>query len=105
MDISPDIEIPSILFKVTSFIRDNHIYKEIWTPIIGDDSLFCQRENENPHDENAVSVMHNNVRGSRIVGYVPSQTTQLNVPLSERELIVDVVMDSKCQMSILFLVT
>ena len=49
----------------------------IWNPIIGDDSLFCQIEKENPFDESAVAVIHNNLHHNRVVGHVPANICSL----------------------------
>lgn len=33
------------------------MYKEIWTPKVGDDSLYLKREDDNEHGKYAVAVM------------------------------------------------
>ena len=53
-------------------IRDHHIHKEIWTPIIGE---VLQRENEegNSHDLYAVAVNKLDL----IIGHVPHTISTL----------------------------
>ena len=40
---------------------------DLWEPLIGDDSLFCRKEDTNPHDPNAVAI----IKEGNIVGHVP----------------------------------
>ena len=46
---------------------------------VGDDSLVCQREENNAHDDNAVGIMYDDLVASRIVsriaGHVPRNYT------------------------------
>ena len=51
---------------VRSYIRDFHVYKGIWEPVIGQ-VLPCIQEPENPEDRNAVALMNK----EKIVGHVP----------------------------------
>ena len=66
-------EIPIVLderlvrFSYDSYLRGYHAYMNIWIPLIGDDSLNCEKEERNPHDPYAVAIFHNN----RTVGHVP----------------------------------
>ena len=55
-------------FELESVIRGHHIYKELWTPVIGE-SLDVQREPSNPYDCSAVSVL----RDGTVVGHVPRE--------------------------------
>ena len=47
-------------FKYYSFSRRYHVYKDVWTPIIGHDfplfSLTCEREEHNENDKNTVAI-------------------------------------------------
>ena len=47
-------------------IRGHHIYKSIWTPVVGEE-LTLQREDSNDHDIHAVAV----VNDGDVVGHVP----------------------------------
>ena len=49
-----------------SCIRGYHIYKEVWTPFIGE-RLGCAREKSNREDPFAVAMK----RGTETVGHVP----------------------------------
>ena len=40
---------------------------DFWLLLIGDDSLFCRKEDTNPHDPNAVAI----IREGKIVGHIP----------------------------------
>ena len=51
---------------INSVVRGHHIYKDIWTPVIGEE-LTCRREVGNIHDLHAVAT----IRGSDVVGHVP----------------------------------
>ena len=54
----------SLQFK--SSIRGHHIYKNVWTPSIGE-SLSLALESVNSHDRFAVSL----VKDERVVGHMP----------------------------------
>ena len=53
-------------FEIASMIRGHHIYKSIWTPVVGEE-LTLQREDSNDHDLHAVAV----VKDGNVVGHVP----------------------------------
>lgn len=53
-------------FSFTSFVTGHHVYKEVWTPVIGEKVRFC-REPENPHDRYAVAAY----KDEKIVGHIP----------------------------------
>ena len=53
-------------FRIESSVRGHHIYKDVWSPVIGDE-LLVQVEEHNTFDEFAVPVMKN----SDVVGHVP----------------------------------
>ena len=55
-------------FELESVIRGHHIYKELWTPVVGE-SLDVQREPSNAYDCSAVSVL----RDGTVVGHVPRE--------------------------------
>ena len=59
-------------YETDSCVRGFHIYQDIWTPVIGEE-LLCEREEGNPNDRYAVSVL--NV--STVVGHVPRHISTL----------------------------
>ena len=44
------------VYKVDSIVRKYHVFKEIWTPFIGED-LECKRDVSNTRDAYAVGIM------------------------------------------------
>jgi len=52
-------------YETASVVRGYQVYKDIWTPVIGE-QLLCQKEEGNPNDRCAVSVLHL----STVVGHV-----------------------------------
>ena len=59
-------------FVLSSCIRGYHIYKEIWTPSIGE-VLLCAREPTNIVDRYAVSVQ----KDETIVGHLPKRISRV----------------------------
>ena len=59
-------------YETASSVRGFHIYQDIWTPVIGEE-LLCEREEGNPNDRYAVSVLDN----STVVGHVPRHISTL----------------------------
>ena len=53
-------------FDSTSCIRGHHVYKNVWTPTLGDE-LECRREGDNDFDRYAVAVLRRGV----VVGHLP----------------------------------
>ena len=49
--------------SLISFIQGYHAYMEIWTPKVGDDSLYLKCEDENKHDKYAVALV---IRGKTL---------------------------------------
>ena len=47
------------MFEVKSRVRGFHVYKELWTPYVGE-NLQCIRESGNRDNPFAVAVKHNN---------------------------------------------
>ena len=47
-------------FEVEAVIHEYHVYKEIWTPSIGEELIFA-REPAKPRDPFAVAVVKNHV--------------------------------------------
>ena len=58
-----------------SFVVGHHIFKEVWTPDIGE-MLICLRERNNPHDQKAVGVFKENATGMILVGRVPREHSE-----------------------------
>jgi len=59
----------SITFK--SFITGHHVYKEVWSPVVGED-LICLPEPENSHDKYAIKILKNET----VVGHVPKEISR-----------------------------
>ena len=53
-------------FVFKEFITGHHVYKDVWTPSLGEE-LCCEREPNNPRDKHAVKV----VKNTETVGHVP----------------------------------
>ena len=57
-------------FETESCIRIFHIYKDIWSPLVGE-QIRCTREDGNPQDRYAVAVVKTTPVSTEIVGHVP----------------------------------
>ena len=60
-------------FTIDSVIRGHHVYKEIWTPFVGEELTLTQ-ENGNCHDRYAITVEKEN---DIIVGRVPRELSKI----------------------------
>ena len=60
-------------YEKASVVKGHHIYKAIWTPVIGEE-LPAQAEDRNDHDEHAVAV----TKGDCIVGHVPRTISRVS---------------------------
>ena len=75
-DIPFDNQIPILLddhfivFKYSSYSRGYHAYKEIWYPLVGDDSLIYEPEESYEHDKYAVAIVFNDCLLKKVVGHV-----------------------------------
>ena len=58
--------VPRGVYEKESVVRGHHIYKTVWTPVIGEE-LPVEREEDNQHDQHAVAV----VKNGDIVGHIP----------------------------------
>ena len=56
--------------KYFSFSREYCVSKDVWIPIIGSDSLTCDREEDNENDKNTVAVIWDGCVSKKIVGHV-----------------------------------
>ena len=54
------------LHTLNSVVRGHHIYKDIWTPMIGEE-LVCRWEVGNIYDLHTVAIL----RGGDLIGHVP----------------------------------
>ena len=59
-------------FEFPSTIRGYHVYKDIWTPILGE-GLVCSIEENNREDRHAVALL----KESEIVGHVPRENSKV----------------------------
>ena len=59
-------------FRFESVIRGHHVYKTMWTPIVGE-LLQLALENGNAHDVYAVTVLKN----ACTVGHVPREISRI----------------------------
>ena len=53
-------------FEFQSYVTGHHVYKDIWTPTLGE-KLLTATEPENYHDKYVVKVLKEN----EVVGHVP----------------------------------
>ena len=61
------------VFEKDSVVRGHHVYKIYWTPVVGEE-LTLATEDDNEHDEHAVSVM----KDGYIVGHVPCSLSKVS---------------------------
>ena len=54
------------VFEFESYITGHHVYKDIWTPILGE-KLATAMEPQNPHDKYAIKV----TKSDEVVGHIP----------------------------------
>ena len=45
-----------VVYEVDTIVRGHHVFKEIWTPLVGED-LECKRDVSNTRDVYAVGIM------------------------------------------------
>ena len=62
----------SVPFVYASFIRGFHVYRDIWTPEIGE-KLACAIDKNNIHDSHAVGVL----KDGEIVGHIPREISRV----------------------------
>ena len=58
---------------VRTAVRGYHIYKEVWTPAIGEE-FVCRQERDNDHDRHAVSV---HKEGDDVLGHLPREISSV----------------------------
>ena len=59
-------------YQKASVVKGHHVYKEMWTPHLGQ-VLQVRPEEDNEHDEYAVAV----VKNGSVVGHVPRMMSQV----------------------------
>ena len=57
--------------------RGYHAYKEIWNPLVGDDSLICEPEERNEHDKYVVAIVFDDCLLKKVVGHIPLYWSKL----------------------------
>ena len=57
-------------------VRGHHVYKDIWTPFVGE-ILHVEQEDNNPEDCFAVCIVKGSTGGDNIVGHMPREVSQL----------------------------
>ena len=60
------------VYEMESCVRGYHIYKDIWTSVIGED-LLCEREPFNSVDRYAVAVLKDDI----VVGHIPKNISRI----------------------------
>ena len=63
---------PSATFILESVVRGHHIYKRIWTPMLGE-ILQIELEETNSNDARAITVQKDGV----IIGLLPRETARI----------------------------
>ena len=78
IDIAFDIPIPFLLDEhFTVFKYSSYAYKEIWNPLVGDDSLICEPEESNKHDKYAVAIVFDDCLLKKVVAHVSLYCSKL----------------------------
>ena len=54
-----------------SYVRGFHVYKTVWSPLIGEENLKCRHEQNNNEDEFAIGVYRNDLEKETLVGHMP----------------------------------
>ena len=60
-------------FEISSSVRGYHVYKHIWTALIGEE-LPCSREPNNSSDRYTVGVL----KDGAVVGHLPKNISRVN---------------------------
>ena len=63
------------VFKYSSYSRGYHAYKEIWNPLVGDESLTCEPEESNEQNKYAAAIVFDDYLF--LVGHVPLYWSKL----------------------------
>ena len=54
-----------------SYVRGFHVYKTVWSPLIGEENLKCRHEQNDKEDEFATDVYRNDLEKETLVGHMP----------------------------------
>ena len=68
-----------LIVRFSTNIRGHHVYKEVWTPEIGE-SLFCKHDERleaKELDENAVGTYKKRIDEKLLVGHLPIELSKL----------------------------
>ncbi len=58
--------------EINSIIRGHHVYKQVWTPFLGE-IVSLHHESENNHDSHAVAIM----KDDTVVGHTPRELSRI----------------------------
>ena len=61
------------MYEKESVVRGHHVYKVIWTPVIGEE-LEVRTEDDNDHDQHAVAVVKDGV----VIGHMPRLAAEVS---------------------------
>ena len=61
----------------SSYSKGYYAYKNVWHPIVGDESLICEQEKTNEYDRNAVPIMFDDCISKKVVQHVPFNWSKL----------------------------
>ena len=61
------------VYEKESVVRGHHVYKVIWTPVIGEE-LEVRTEDDNDHDQHAVAVVKDGV----VIGHMPRLAAEVS---------------------------
>ena len=53
-------------FSFNSFVRGCHAYMDVWTPNVGEETLYLEPEDGNEHDKNVVALIVDRKTGGHI---------------------------------------
>ena len=62
------------VYEKESIVRGHHVYKAIWTPVIGEE-LEVRTEDDNEHDQHAVAVVKDGV----VIGHMPRLAAEVSL--------------------------
>ena len=88
IDLSGASRVVYAMFEIQSCVRGHHVYKDIWTPFVGE-TLSCEREEDNTADPYAVAVKKKfGRRMPVVVGHMPRRVTSFNSSLESADTVV-----------------
>ena len=54
-----------------SYVREFHVYKTVWSPLIVEENLKCRHDQNNKEDVFAIGVYRNDLEKETLVGHMP----------------------------------